>query len=493
MERFILAIDQGTTSTRAILFDHETAVRGTAQKELPQIFPQQGWVEHDPEEIWSATMEVCQQVLKENNTPAENIASIGITNQRETVVLWNRETGKALHNALVWQDRRTAEHCESLRKSGNEALVTKKTGLLLDPYFSATKIAWLLDHVEGARDAANAGQLCIGTIECFLLWRLTGGKVHATDISNASRTLLFNIHQQEWDQDLLELFGNIPRSILPEVRDTADDFGVTESSLFGAPIPIGGMIGDQQAATFGQCCFEPGDLKSTYGTGCFVLINTGPQAVPSTNRMLTTIAWKRNGQVTYAMEGSAFSAGSTMQWLRDGLKLFEHASESADLAAQSNPAHRVHLVPAFTGLGAPWWNPHARGAILGITRDTGVADIVRAGLEAVCFQTRDLLDAMAADGAGRPNALRVDGGMVGNDWAMQFLANILGVAVERPQVTETTALGAACMAGLQCGFWNSESDLANHWKLDTRFEPQFQQEDANSLHEEWSRAVQRVL
>ena len=493
MERFILAIDQGTTSTRAILFDRQTNPRGSAQKELPQIFPNPGWVEHDPEEIWNATVEVCREVLNKQNIAAESVASIGITNQRETVVVWNKVTGKPIHNALVWQDRRTAEHCESLRSEGKEALVTEKTGLLLDPYFSATKLAWLLDNVEGAREAVEAGELLAGTIDCFLLWRLTGNAVHATDISNASRTLLFNIHQKNWDAELLEIFGNIPLAVLPEVRPTADSFGKTDPELFGASIPIDGMIGDQQAATFGQGCFSPGSLKSTYGTGCFVLMNTGEEAVSSNNRMLTTIAWQVNGKVTYAMEGSAFSAGSTMQWLRDGLKLFDHASESADLAAESDPAQRVHLIPAFTGLGAPWWDPYARGAILGITRDTGIADIVRAGLEAVCFQTRDLLDAMALDGAGQPSSLRVDGGMVANDWTMQFLANILGIPVERPSVTETTALGAAAMAGLQCGFWESEDDFDAHWRLNARFEPELPKERRDILHREWTQAVQRTL
>lgn len=493
MQRFVLAIDQGTTSTRAILFDHDGNPVSTAQRELAQIFPSQGWVEHDPEIIWNDTIDMCRQALEKVGATHHQLATIGITNQRETIVLWERESGKVLHNALVWQDRRTADICANLRKQGAEQEVTAKTGLLLDPYFSATKLAWLLDNVDGARARAETGELCAGTIDCFLLWRLTGGKVHATDISNASRTLLFNIHECKWDSQLLSLFGNIPAACLPEVRPTADDFGFSSAELFGGEVPISGMIGDQQAATFGQCCFAPGTLKSTYGTGNFVLINTGNQALASNNRMLTTIGWQIDNEVIYAMEGAAFSAGSAIQWLRDGLKLFRHAGDSEKLAAAADPSHRVYLVPAFTGLGAPWWDPHARASIIGITRETGIADIARAGLEAVGYQTRDLLDAMIADGAKRPTDLRVDGGMVANNWAMQFLADILDIAVERPAVTETTALGAAAMAGLQVGFWESKDDLAKQWQLDRRFTPAMSATEREERYAGWRQAVGRVL
>ena len=492
MTDYIAAIDQGTTSTRCILFDHVGRIVSQAQQEHRQIFPQPGWVEHDALEIWHNTQAVIRQAVDAGGAGGA-IAAVGITNQRETVVLWDRKSGEVLHNALVWQDRRTADACAKMREQGLEKLVTAKTGLLLDPYFSASKLAWLLDEVDDVRQKAEAGEICAGTIECFLLWRLTGGALHATDISNASRTMLFNIHECTWDEELLRLFGNIPMAILPEVLPTAFDFGKCQADHFGVEVPISGMIGDQQSATFGQCCFAPGMLKSTYGTGNFVLINTGSEALPSANRMLTTIAWQIGEEVSYAIEGAAFSAGSTMQWLRDGLELFPNAADSESLAQETDPEHRVYLVPAFTGLGAPWWDPHARASITGITRDTKRADIARAGLEAVCFQTRDLLEAMIADGAERPAALRVDGGMVANSWAMQFLADILDIPVERPAITETTALGAAAMAGLQVGFWESEQELAEQWQLDARFEPKMDDAERAERYAGWRTAVNRTL
>lgn len=446
----ILAIDQGTTSTRAILYDTENAVLGKAQRELPQIYPQPGWVEHDPEEIWDATLAVCRQAIEASGRPASDIAAIGITNQRETTVVWDRATGKPIHNAIVWQDRRTADACAALRADGFENTVQAKTGLLLDPYFSATKIAWLLDQVDGARARAEAGELAFGTIDSFLLWRLTGGKQHATDITNAARTSLFDIRTQDWDAELLEAF-RVPRALLPAVHDNTADFGTTETELLGAAISVAGMAGDQQAATVGQACFEPGMVKATYGTGCFALINTGERPVRSSNKLLSTIAYRLNGRTVYALEGSIFTAGAAVQWLRDGAGVVSHAEETEALAREANPDSPVYMVPAFTGLGAPYWDPAARGAIYGLTRDTGRAELARATLESVCYQTRDLFEAMAGDGAMAPAALRVDGGMIGNDWAMQFLADILGLPVERPMTAETTSLGAAMLAGLMKG------------------------------------------
>ncbi len=487
----ILAIDQGTTSTRALLFDAGGAVRGVAQEELRQSFPAPGWVEHDPEEIWRATVEVCRGAAAAAGVGADAVAGVGITNQRETVVLWERATGKPLHPAIVWQDRRTADRCERLRADGHEQRVRARTGLLLDPYFSATKLAWMLDELPGARAAAARGELCAGTIDSFLLWRLTGGAVHATDASNASRTMLFDLRRQDWDPELLALF-DIPAELLPEVRDNAADFGAATADLLGAPLPVAGMAGDQQAATFGQACFQPGMLKSTYGTGCFALLNTGDALLESRNRLLGTVAWRLDGRPTYALEGSVFSAGSTVQWLRDGLGLVADAAETEALAAAADPAQRVHLVPAFTGLGAPWWDPHARGAILGLTREAGRAEIARAALEAVAWQTRDLVDAMVADGADMPSALRVDGGMVANDWLMQFLADALDRPVERPAVTETTALGAAALAGLQLGLHGSLDDLADGWRSGRRFEPGMPAEEREQRFDGWRQAVERV-
>ncbi len=488
----VLAIDQGTTSTRAILFDRGGAPRGVAQQELPQLFPRPGWVEHDAEEIWRATVAVCRGALDAAGVAADAVAAIGITNQRETVVLWERATGKPLHHAVVWQDRRTADRCAALRADGAEELVMQRTGLLLDPYFSATKLAWMLDELPGARAAAERGELAAGTIDCFLLWRLTGGRVHATDASNASRTMLFDLERQDWDEELLDLFG-VPGALLPEVRDNAADFGCADAALLGAALPVAGMAGDQQAATFGQACFTPGMLKSTYGTGCFALLNTGDELLRSRNRLLGTVAWRLDGRPTFALEGSVFSAGSTVQWLRDGLGLVRDAAETEALAAQADPAQRVHLVPAFTGLGAPWWDPHARATLSGLTREAGRAEVARAALEAVAWQTRDLVEAMVADGAPMPPALRVDGGMVANGWAMQFLADALGRPVERPVVPETTALGAAALAGLQLGLHGSLEELAAAWRLDRRFEPAMAAEERDERYAGWREAVRRTL
>jgi glycerol kinase len=487
----ILAIDQGTTSSRAILFDKTSRSLGQAQRELPQHFPQSGWVEHDPEDIWRDTLATAKDALDSAGLGAQDVAAIGITNQRETTVIWDRASGEAIHKAVVWQDRRTAPLCDRLKAEGHEALVQARSGLLLDPYFSASKVAWLLDQVPGARARAERGELAFGTIDTFLLWRLTGGQVHATDATNAARTMLYDIHRQIWDQDLLELFG-VPAALLPEVRDSDGDFGATPAELFGAPLPILGIAGDQQAATVGQACFQPGMMKSTYGTGCFALMNTGGQAVTSTNRLLTTIAYRLSGETTYALEGSIFIAGAAIQWLRDGLKIIASAEESETLAKAADREQAVYLVPAFVGLGAPYWDAHARGALLGLTRATGPAEIARAALEAVCYQTRDLLEAMEADGATPPKALRVDGGMVGNDWAMQFLADILDCAVERPVITETTALGAAVLAGLNNGFFDGTEAIAAGWQSAGRFEPRMDEAERARRYAGWLDAVKRV-
>ncbi len=488
---YLLAIDQGTTSSRAMLFDRAGRAAGVAQRELPQHFPRSGWVEHDPEDIWRDTCAVVEGALAEAGIGPREVAAIGITNQRETTVLWDRESGQPLHRAIVWQDRRGAALCERLRAAGHEPAIQARTGLLLDPYFSASKIAWLLDELPDARSRAERGDLAFGTIDCFLLWRLTGGRVHATDATNAARTLIFDIHRQVWDQELLALFG-VPAAILPEVRDSDADFGATTAALFGAPLPITGIAGDQQAATVGQACFEPGMTKSTYGTGCFALMNTGAQAVASTHRLLTTIAYRLSGETAYALEGSIFIAGAAVQWLRDGLGLIASAAETEALAAQADPGQDVFLIPAFTGLGAPYWDPHARGALLGLTRASGRAEIVRAALEAVCFQTRDLLEAMTADGAAIPGTLRVDGGMVANDWLMQRLADLVGCAVERPVVAETTALGAAALAGLGAGVFAGLPDLAAFWQSSGRFEPALDEAERHRRYAAWQDAVRRV-
>lgn len=492
MSRYLLAIDQGTTSSRAIVFDTDGHIIASSQQEFPQIFPHDGWVEHDPEAIWQTTLATCREAIKKASLQAQDILSIGITNQRETTVVWDKVSGEPIYNAIVWQDRRTADSCQALKQQdGLVENLTSKTGLLLDPYFSASKIAWILDNVAGARGRAEAGELIFGTVDTFLLWRLTGGKQHATDATNASRTLLFNIHTNQWDNELLELF-NVPANMLPDVRDCAADYGSTQEALFGAEIPIGGIAGDQQAALIGQACFTPGMAKSTYGTGCFMIMNTGSEALQSKNRLLTTIGYRINGKTSYALEGSIFMAGATIQWIRDGLQLISNAKETQSLAEETGADNSVYMVPAFTGLGAPYWDPEARGAIFGLSRDTGIKEIVTAGLQSVCYQTRDLLQAMSQDGA-RPASIRVDGGMVVNDWLMQFLADTLGVTIERPQVTETTALGVAYLAGLQAGVFENLEQVASLWHNEAKFEPQMSECDRERLYAGWLEAVEKVL
>ncbi|OWL91383.1 glycerol kinase GlpK [Halopseudomonas aestusnigri] len=491
MAKPILAIDQGTTSSRAILFSASGRPEHVAQQEFAQHFPNDGWVEHDGEEIWSSTLAVCREVLEKAGISASEVAGIGITNQRETTLVWDAASGELLYRAIVWQDRRTASYCAELKAAGHEAMISERTGLLIDPYFSATKLRWILDNVPGARARAERNELRFGTVDCFLLWRLTGGKVHRTDATNASRTMLFNIHTQQWDEDLLQLL-DIPASLLPEVMDSAADFGKTAPDVLGASIPVCGIAGDQQAALIGQACFQPGMVKSTYGTGCFMVMNTGNTPIRSQNRLLTTVGYRLNGQTSYALEGSIFVAGAAIQWLRDGLKLIQHAGETEALARQAGEHTGVYLVPAFTGLGAPYWDPTARGAIFGLTRDTGIAQIVAAGLQSVCFQTRDLLEAMQADGAQSTAALRVDGGMVINNWVVQELANILGVTVDRPQVTETTALGAAYLAGLQLGIFKDLDDIASHWACERTFAPEMAETQRDALYEGWLDAIRRV-
>jgi len=489
----LLAIDQGTTSTRSILHGPDLAPRASAQRPLAQHFPAPGWVEHEPEEIWAATLATMRDALEQGGATAKDLAGIGITNQRETTLLWDRRSGRAIHRAIVWQDRRTAAYCARLAAEGAGALIAERSGLLPDPYFSATKLAWLLDNVGGARAAAERGDLAFGTVDSFLLWRLTGGRVHATDATNAARTMLFDIRRGCWDDDLLKLFG-IPAAVLPEVRDNACEFGSTEPGVLGAAVPVRGMAGDQHAAMLGQACFTPGMVKSTYGTGCFLLLNTGDVAVPSQNRLLTTLAWQLGGQRTYALEGAIFIAGAAVQWLRDGLGIIQDAAESGRLAAQADPAQAVYFVPAFTGLGAPHWDASARGAIFGLTRNTGPAEICRAALEAVAFQTRDLVEAMQADwGAAGTTVLRVDGGMTASDYAMQALADLLGAPVDRPEVQETTALGAAYLAGLQAGLLPPPGPAVAHWRLDRRFQPSMPRAEADRRHAGWQDAVRRVL
>jgi len=492
----VLAIDQGTTSTRAILFDSELRPIASAQRPLQQIFPGDGQVEHDPEHIWADTLAVSREAMETAGIGPRDLAAIGLTNQRETTILWERSSGRPIHNAIVWQDRRTAPLCRELEAEGLDFVVRERTGLVLDPYFSATKLAWLLDHVPGARAAAERGELAFGTVDSFLLWRLTGGRVHATDASNAARTMLFDIHRQCWDEEILERL-RIPPAVLPTVVDCSGKLGTTPAELFGAPVPICGMAGDQQAATFGQACFEPGMLKSTYGTGCFALLVTGERAVPSRHRLLTTIAWRIGGRTTYALEGSIFSAGATIQWVRDGLRAIGSAAESAAVAASVPDTGGVHLVPAFTGLGAPWWDPDARGAILGLGRDSTLAHIVRAALESTSFQTFDLLEAMDRDleAAGLSRArgrLRVDGGMVANDWLCQDLADVLDRSVDRPAVIETTALGAACLAGLAVGLYPSLEAIAERWKLGRRFAPAIDPDRRAARIAAWRAALDRV-
>jgi glycerol kinase len=491
---YILAIDQGTTSSRAIVFDDQLNPLATGQEEFPQIFPQSGWVEHDPEEIWSTTVAMCHLAIEKQNLSPRDIAAIGVTNQRETTIVWDKKTGKPVYNAIVWQDRRTAEYCQSLRDAGHEEMVRQKTGLLLDPYFSATKVHWILQNVEGVRERAENGDLLFGTVDSYLIWRLTGGTVHATDATNAARTMLYNIMDGCWDKDLLALFG-IPESMMPEVKDCSDDFGVTRDDLFGGVgIPIRGVAGDQQAATVGQACFKPGMAKSTYGTGCFVLLNTGEKPVLSNNRLLTTIAYQLDGKPTYALEGSIFIAGAVVQWLRDGLKMIRSAAETGPLAEAADQTENVYFVPAFTGLGAPYWDAECRGAIFGLTRNTGPEEIAKAALESVGFQTRDLIEAMSEDwGAKEQTVLRIDGGMAKSAYAMQALSNQLQAPVDRPVVTETTALGAAYLAGLSVGLCGAPEEFAEQWSLEHQFQPNVDKKLADEKYADWQLAVKRLL
>ena len=493
MTTHILAIDQGTTSSRAILFDAGLSVRAVAQEEFPQHYPAPGLVEHDPADIWASVAGTARAAIERAGIDASAIAAIGITNQRETTLIWDRRTGEPIHRAIVWQDRRTAPVCTRLREEGHEAMVSARTGLLLDPYFSATKVGAILDAVPGARARAERGELAFGTVDCFLIWKLTGGRVHATDATNAARTMLYDIGRGAWDADLCALFG-VPMAMLPEVRDCAADFGRTRADLFGREIPILGVAGDQQAATIGQACFAPGMMKSTYGTGCFALLNTGADRVPSRNRLLTTIAYRLGGKTTYALEGSIFIAGAVVQWLRDGLRIIRAASETQALAEAADPAQEVVLVPAFTGLGAPYWRPDCRGAVYGLTRNSGPAEFARAALESVGYQTRDLLEAMRADwGAAGTGVLRVDGGMTASDWAMQFLSDILGAPVDRPVVTETTALGAAWLAGAEAGVCPDAEGFAQAWALERRFSPAMDATMREAKYARWQRAVAATM
>ena len=489
---YILAIDQGTTSSRAILFDGDMRIKSVGQEEFPQHFPRSGWVEHDPEDLWQSSLRSIKAAVARAGIGAQEIAGIGITNQRETTVVWDRKTGAPIYNAIVWQDRRTAGRCSELREAGHEALIRTRTGLLLDPYFSGTKLAWILDHVEGARARAEAGELAFGTVDSWLIWKLTGGRVHASDATNASRTMLYNIVDGAWDAEICALL-DVPMAMLPEVRDCAGDFGTTD--LLGAPLPILGVAGDQQAAAIGQACFKPGMMKSTYGTGCFALLNTGSELVTSQNRLLGTVACQLDGEVSYALEGSIFIAGAVVQWLRDGLKIVAEAGETQALAEAADPQQEVILVPAFTGLGAPYWDAECRGAMFGLTRATGPAEIARAALESVGFQTADLLRAMREDwpGADAETVLRVDGGMAASDWTMQFLADILGAPVDRPAVRETTALGAAWLAGMQAGIYPDREAFADTWALERRFVPMMEEATRARRYAGWQDAVARTL
>ena len=494
MATHVLAIDQGTTSSRAIVFRGDISIAALAQQEFPQHFPASGWVEHEPEDIWTSTVATCREAMTKAGVTPKDIAAIGITNQRETTVVWDRATGKAVHRAIVWQDRRTADICARLKADGHEPAIAAKTGLIVDPYFSGTKVAWILDHVPGARARALRGELMFGTVDCYLLWRLTGGKVHATDATNASRTLLFNIHTGQWDNELLDVL-KVPRAMLPEVKDSSTHFGDSVAGLFGAPIAIRGIAGDQQAAVAGQACFAPGMIKSTYGTGCFALLNTGATPVASKNKLLTTIACQLNGQRTYALEGSIFVAGSAVQWLRDGLGLIRQASETGPLADRSDVTQSVYLVPAFVGMGAPYWNPNVRGALFGLTRNTGPAELAHAALESVCYQTFDLLAAMRADwpDTAAHTVLRVDGGMTASDWTMQRLADLLDAPVDRPVIQETTALGAAYLAGLSAGVFPEPSKFADNWRLERRFKPVMSAATRTRKLKGWAAAVRGVL
>ncbi len=488
--KYILAIDQGTTSSRAILFDEAFKIAAVAQEEFPQHYPQSGWVEHDVSDLWSTTAGTCREVIERANISTSDIAAIGITNQRETTIVWDRDTGQPVHNAIVWQDRRTTPICTALKDAGHEKMVSEKTGLLLDPYFSGTKLKWVLDNVEGARERAREGKLLFGTVDCYLIWKLTGGAAHVTDATNAARTLLYDIRKGRWSSTMCDLL-DIPMEMLPEVKDCAADFGMTRNDLFGRSIPIMGVAGDQQAATIGQACFEPGMLKSTYGTGCFALLNTGDTPVRSQNRLLTTIAYQLDGKPTYALEGSIFIAGAVVQWLRDGLKMIRDAAETQPLAETADAGQNVIMVPAFTGLGAPYWNADCRGAIFGLSRNTGPAEFARAALESVGYQTRDLLDAMRRDWA-RPQGdeiLRVDGGMSASDWTMQFLSDIIDAPVDRPKTLEATAMGAAWLAGSRAGLYPDREGFSAIWELQNRFEPQMKPDVRDAKYAAWGRAV----
>ena len=490
--QYVLALDQGTTSSRAILFDRSGSIVTVAQKEFSQMFPSPGWVEHDANEIWSTQSDVMQEALSRAGIQATDVAAIGITNQRETVVVWDRRTGQPIHNAIVWQDRRTAGLCDQLREAGKVNVFQQKTGLVLDAYFSGTKVRWILDHVEGAQARAEAGELAFGTMDSWLIYNLTGRRLHITDPSNASRTLLFNINTLAWDDELLGIL-NVPRAMLPEVHSSSEVYGETDEDLLGSRVKIAGIAGDQQAATFGQVCFKPGMAKNTYGTGCFMLLNTGAQAVQSKNKLLTTIGWHVNGRTTYALEGSVFMAGAVVQWLRDGLGIIRNSSDVEALAAQVESSEGVYLVPAFVGLGAPYWDSYARGTLIGMTRGTTAAHIARAALECIAFQSAELLEAMQQDSGEPLRELRVDGGASLNNTMMQFQADILGVPVVRPRVTETTALGAAYLAGLAVGFWKDEAEIANQWQVDRRFEPNMEAEERAKRMATWRRAVQRSM
>lgn len=490
---YVLAIDQGTTSSRAILFDGKMKIKASAQEEFPQHFPQSGWVEHNPADLWSTTAGTCRAAIERAGITADDIAAIGITNQRETTIVWDKATGEPVYNAIVWQDRRTSEFCREMREAGHEPMFTDRTGLLLDPYFSGTKLRWILENVDGVRARAEAGELLFGTVDSYLIWKLTGGKSHVTDATNAARTLLYDIRKGRWSTTICEMFG-IPMEMLPEVKDCAADFGMCRADLFGKELPILGVAGDQQAATVGQACFQPGMLKSTYGTGCFALLNTGDTPVTSENRLLTTIAYQFDGKPTYALEGSIFIAGAVVQWLRDGLKIIREASETQPLADQADAGQDVIMVPAFTGLGAPYWDADCRGAVFGLTRNSGPAELAKAALESVGYQTRDLLEAMQADWSGRgDNVLRVDGGMTASDWAMQFLSDIIGAQVDRPEVLETTALGAAWLAGSRAGIYPDMEGFAQNWALERRFEPAMDEGTRARKYDAWKRAVAATL
>ena len=492
MSQFILALDQGTTSSRAIVFDHLGNIKSIAQKEFTQIFPQPGWVEHDANEIWSTQLGVAAEAVIMAELAIKDIAAIGITNQRETTVLWDRTTGQPLHNAIVWQDRRTAAYCDQLKQEGWAKKIQQKTGLIIDAYFSATKLKWMLDHVPGAREKAAKGEVCFGTIDSWLIWKLTNGKVHATDVSNASRTMLYNIHSLAWDEELLQLM-NIPASILPEVKSSSEVYGFTQQILTSHSIPIAGIAGDQQAALFGQMCTRSGMVKNTYGTGCFMLMNTGTQPVPSTNNLLTTIAWQINGETQYALEGSVFIAGAVVQWLRDGLKIIRSSSEVEALATKVTNNDGVYLVPAFAGLGAPHWNQHARGTVFGVTRGTTDAHIARAALESIAYQTMDVLKAMEADAGIAIRELRVDGGATANNLLMQFQSDMLNTKVVRPAITETTALGAAYLAGLAVGYWKSIEEISMQWQMEKTFHPELSDDQRNHYTKGWNRAISATI